>query len=155
MKRSFPNLFVIGAPKCGTTSLYYYLGQHRDVYVPTTKEPFYYNADLYCDPSVCIRDREAYLDLFSGALNEKVLLDASVGYLYSREAPKRIAEDSPNAKFVVVLRNPTTMIHSLHWQCLHSLNEEYDDIEDALNLEAEREEGREIPIYSHFPMTLR
>lgn len=39
------NLFLIGAPKCGITSLFNYLAQHPDIYAPTLKEPHYYCND--------------------------------------------------------------------------------------------------------------
>ena len=41
-----PNLFIIGAPKCGTTFLYYYLRQHPDIFFPSFKEPHFFGSDL-------------------------------------------------------------------------------------------------------------
>ena len=41
-----PNLFIVGAPKCGTTFLYQYLKKHPDVYFPNFKEPHFFGSDL-------------------------------------------------------------------------------------------------------------
>ena len=40
-----PNLFILGAPKCGTTSIAYYLNQHPEIFVSPYKEPHYFNLD--------------------------------------------------------------------------------------------------------------
>ena len=41
-----PDFFIVGAPKCGTTSLYYYLRQHPEIFLPDYKEPHYFGKDL-------------------------------------------------------------------------------------------------------------
>lgn len=38
-----PNLFVVGVPRGGTTSLWYYLGQHPDIFMSDVKEPYYFS----------------------------------------------------------------------------------------------------------------
>jgi Sulfotransferase family len=43
---ALPNFFIVGAPKAGTTSLYYYLGQHPDVYMSPVKEPNYFAEEI-------------------------------------------------------------------------------------------------------------
>ena len=45
VKDKIPNLFVIGAPKCGTTSILKYLDQHPEIFVSDIKEPHYFNKD--------------------------------------------------------------------------------------------------------------
>ena len=41
-----PNFFIVGAPKCGTTSLQYYLQQHPDIFMSNYNEPHYFGKDL-------------------------------------------------------------------------------------------------------------
>ena len=43
---AFANLYLIGAPKCGTTTVAGWLGSHRDVYWSTPKEPYYWADDF-------------------------------------------------------------------------------------------------------------
>jgi hypothetical protein len=38
----FPDFLIVGAPKCATTSLAYYLGQHGKIFIPTEGEPHFY-----------------------------------------------------------------------------------------------------------------
>ena len=58
-----PNLFIVGAPKCGTTSLHYYLNQHPDVYLCEPKEPNYYNTDLVRSNRITKEDYFDYLQV--------------------------------------------------------------------------------------------
>ena len=102
------NFFIVGAPKAGTTSLHYYLDQHPDICMSSIKEPNYFSAsdisDLYYGTQpVDVYDE--YLALFSG--ENKVLGEASVSYLYYEGVAARIAAYNPEAKILIVLRNPT------------------------------------------------
>ncbi len=42
----FPNFLVVGAAKCGSTSLYHYLKQHPQVYMSPLKEPNHFSTDI-------------------------------------------------------------------------------------------------------------
>lgn len=108
---SQPNLFMIGAPKCGTSSLSTWLSGHSDVFMPSIKEPHYYNTD---EGHRIYDSRDSYLDLYSDASDYKYRLDASTWYLHSQQAIKNILKDCPDAKFIVCLRNPVDMAFSLH-----------------------------------------
>ena len=70
-----PDLFIVGAPKSGTTSLYEYLKGHPDVFMSVVKEPCYFSRDLALDDSgnflVYERDEKLYYDLFAEAGNAK------------------------------------------------------------------------------------
>lgn len=116
---TLPNLFLMGAPKCGSTALYTYLGSHPQVFFPADKEPHYFAEDF---PShrTCTTFRE-YEQLYKNVKPSHTIIgDASVLMLYSRTATKSILDASPNAKFVIALRNPAELVVSLHRQFLLS-----------------------------------
>jgi hypothetical protein len=138
-----PNFFIVGAPRCGTTALYAYLEQHPDVYMPYHKEPVYFGSDLGKRPRSF--DREAYLDLFKRGIGRKRRGEATVWYLYSRTAPEEIRAFSPDARIIIMLRNPVDMIYSLHSHQLFTADEDIEDFEEALAAESDRRAGRRIP----------
>lgn len=137
-----PNLFIIGAPKCGTTSMAYYLDQHRDVFVSKYKEPHYFNIDSKHRFTFSF---EQYLSNFKEAKKSKYLVDASVWYLYSKVAVKEIEKVSKNSKYIVMLRNPVEMFYSLHQQLLFSGIENVKSPLKAWLLQADREKGNNVP----------
>jgi len=104
----WPNFFIVGAPRAGTTSLYFYLKQVPEVYLSPVKEPNYFSirvipADHYLLP---IRNKSNYLRLFEGVKDEIVIGEASPSYLEDPEAPKLIHQVVPHAKIIILLRDP-------------------------------------------------
>jgi Sulfotransferase family len=144
-----PDLFIVGAPKCGTTSLYEWLKDHPEIHMSPFKEPCYFARDLALETSGYYfrygEDRERYLALFSEAGPAKRLGEASTRYLYSKDAPGLIAAEASDPRIVVMLRNPVDMIASLHAHKLGSGTEDLADLGDALAAEDERREGRRLP----------
>jgi hypothetical protein len=138
-----PNFFIVGAPKCGTTSLYDYLQQHDEIFMPAIKEPHYFATDL--EYRGYVRDRAAYYRLFSGSTGQLRLGEASVWYLYSEQAAANIRAEVGEAKIVVMLRNPVDMLYSLHNQFLVSGAEDIADFVTALDAEGDRRCGRRLP----------
>ncbi|HEX5578375.1 MAG TPA: sulfotransferase [Candidatus Limnocylindria bacterium] len=138
-----PNFFIVGAPRCGTTALYAYLEQHPDVFMPYHKEPVFFGADLGKRPRSF--DREAYLNLFKRGIGRKRRGEATVWYLYSQAAPEEIRAFSPDARIIIMLRNPVDMIYSLHSHQLFTADEEIEAFEEALAAESDRRAGRRIP----------
>lgn len=126
-----PNLFVIGAPRCGTTSLYSSLKQHPDVYTSVLKEPHFHARDLPVQPHA-VPDPADYARLFALAGGRRWRAEASVWYLYSAEAPIRIAHAHPDARVVVLLRHPVTMAVSLYGLYRRTGNEGEADADAAL-----------------------
>lgn len=111
---AMPNLFVVGAAKSGTTSLYHYLDQHPEVYMSPVKEPHWFsrvepNPDQLVD---AVTSEEQYLGLFRGRREEPVVGEASPSYLWDVAAPRRIQEAVPQARIVVVLRHPVDRAYS-------------------------------------------
>lgn len=122
-----PNFLLIGAAKSGTTSLWAYLRQHPEVYLPDTKEPSYFAFDSAgpslegpAEPSLLaeklygrvVTDPRAYLRLFEDAPPGSAIGEASVRYLYYPEAARRIAAAVPDVRLVAVLRNPADRLVS-------------------------------------------
>lgn len=147
-----PNFFIVGAPKCGTTALYSYLGEHPDIFIPDTsntmetvlggkKELHFFGSDLpFKHPSL-----EEYLSYFAGAKTEKRLGESSVFYLYSKTAAAEIKAFHPEAKIIVMLRNPIDMLYSWHSQLLFWGDEDIPDFKAALEAEVDRKQGLRHP----------
>lgn len=112
MKR--PNFFLIGAPKCGTTSLAAWLDEHPQVYMSKLKEPHHFNTD---QAYVVTKSRRQYENLFNGVKERQVAIgEASVYYAYSSAAIEGVEKYSPGSKYVLCIRNPMSMVVSLHRQ---------------------------------------
>jgi hypothetical protein len=142
-----PDLFIIGAAKCGTTSLYEYLRGHPEVYMSPAKEPRYFSPDLLSRSAHDLhygKDLQRYLALFKEARDEKRLGEASVRYIYSQEAPRLIREFQPWPYIVAMLRNPIDMVYSMHNQRVSEGREEFADFEQALAAEQDRLVGRTV-----------
>lgn len=124
-----PNFFIVGAAKCGTTAWANYISNHPDIFVPNAKEPHFFNTD---QPGFrWATSRQEYLDHYSGHDGEKVLLDASVQYLYSSDAAQNIAKFNPQAKILIMLRRPSAFIRSYHNQLLKNLDESDHNLRSA------------------------
>lgn len=130
-----PNLFIVGAPKCGTTAWYEYLRQHPDIFFPEEKEPHYFAADLPGFQTV--KSETDYLELYASA-NTPVLGDASVFHLYSTTAAERIAAFNPDARILIFVRDQETFLPSLHQQLLYTLDENVEDFEIAWRASGKR-----------------
>jgi len=94
-----PNTLIVGAPRCGTTKLYKVLKSHPNVYMSSVKEPGY-----FC-PKGMYRSWKSYLELFEGADEEKVIGEASTGYLHG-SSPSEINDKIGEAKIIISIRNP-------------------------------------------------
>ena len=112
----WPNFFIVGAANSGTTSLYGYLKQHPDVFMPALKEPHYF---AQVSPSheqrylrTIIREEAAYLRLFHRAEGYKAIGEASPSYLWEANAPYRIRRAIPHAKIIILLRDPVERAYS-------------------------------------------
>lgn len=146
-----PNLFIVGAAKCGTTSMYEYLARHPEVFMSAVKEPYYFGCDLDIAPYWRVRGESQYLALFEKASGEKRVGEGSVWYLCSHSAAEEIKSFNPDARIIIMLRNPVDMLYSLHGQFLRSYNESIFDFIEALAAEDDRRAGRRIPPSAHFP----
>lgn len=151
-----PDFFILGAPKCGTTALSEYLRQHERVFVSTPKEPHYFcdDFDYYYAPGQ--RTEDHYLRLFEGAGDADLAVgEASVWYLYSATAARRIMEFDPAARVIVMVRNPVELVPSLHSQLRYMLDEVEPDPARAWELQAARARGEGLPATVRVPEFLQ
>lgn len=147
-----PDFFIIGAPKCGTTSLARYLSEHPRVYMTPKKEPNYFNRDHWFAKNT---GREDYYALFEGASEvHRRIGEATVWYLYSDVAVQNILKEIDDPKFIVMLRNPVEMMVSLHNQLLFSGYETEEDFGRAWHLQSGRKKGAHIPLSCVEPKVL-
>lgn len=124
----YPNLYLIGAAKSGTSSLVEYFRTKRDFYVSPVKEPFYF-VEGYA-----ISNKDEYLNLYENWKDEKYAVDASTGYLFSEESLVKIRDQVENAKIVILLRNPIDMSYSF-WKFMVANGSEQSDFFHAISEE--------------------
>lgn len=137
-----PNFFILGAPKCGTTSLAAWLAEHPEIFLSPVKEPHFFNSD-HRRLTTSLRNYEA---LFAKSdERHRAVGEASVWYLASSAAVTNILEYNPQAKFIVMLRNPVDMAPSLHEEMVFTGREDVSDFIEAWNLQDDRRGGRRLP----------
>jgi uncharacterized protein YeeX (DUF496 family) len=152
-----PNLFLVGAAKAGTTSVYHYLKSHPDIYGCPIKEPNYFGSDIQWNDfrddykkdtylnfekylsknelefhhNAFVDSLENYEALFRDSENEKYVLDASTSYLYSKRSAKEIKQYNQDARIIIILRNPVerTISHYI-MDCANRIQLERDITKD-------------------------
>lgn len=118
---TLPNFIIGGVPRGGTTSLFYYLGQHPEVYVCSNKEPRFFLSDLKdteiekLTGKITVRTIAEYESLFAGATDEKAIGEATPMYIYYPQAIRRIKETLPDVKLIFTLRDPIDRAYSSYW----------------------------------------
>ena len=141
-----PNFFLVGAPRCGTTSIWSYLNTHPDVCMSYQKEPFFFGSDMTKVPNeFFVLDRDRYLALFAEGADKKIRGEASVMYMMSKEAAGEIYAFNPDARILIMLRNPVEVVYSHYGQLRWGGYEDIADFEEAYAAEAERRQGRYLP----------
>ena len=138
-----PDFYIAGAPKCGTSALYAYLADHPGVAMSRSKEPSYWATDIVKRGAT--RTLDAYLDQWRDAAPAALRGEASPHYARSAHAVSGILEATPDARFVLMLRNPVEMAPAWHAQVLRSFDENVGRFETAWRLQPERRAGRRIP----------
>jgi hypothetical protein len=139
-----PNFFVIGAYKSGTTSLYQYLAQHPQVFVPRVKEPNYFafaengqSADTSASRR-SVKTRIEYEALFEGAHDFVAIGDVSPEYMTSPVAAQTIRVNVPHARLIAILRNPVERAYSDYLMYRRDGKEKLGDFARALEMQDER-----------------
>jgi len=153
-----PDFFIVGQPKAGTTALYEMLRRHPQIFMPAGKEPWYFARELHertpPRPEGTPTTLDRYLELFAAASDGQRLGAASALYLWSRTAARGIAEVAPEARIVAILREPASLLRSLHLQFVETYVETEADLRTALSLEAARRGGRQVPRHTYWPQAL-
>ena len=154
-----PNFFIVGAAKSGTTALQEMLNEHPNIYMSLIKEPHFFSEDIRKTDFISlnkkikkakiefdakgniiprhqlyINNEEDYLTLFNAADKEKhkILGEASVSYLYSKDAAKNIYSFNPESKIIIILRNPIDRAFSHFLMDLRLGNTNYTNFMDAV-----------------------
>jgi hypothetical protein len=132
-----PNLFLVGVPKACTTAMYSYLRAHPEIYMSPLKEPQFFAEDVL-GAQRNVTTLEEYRRCFRDAGNRPVIGEASTAYMVSRTAAREIRQYSPNARILVMLRNPVDVMHALHSKRVFMHMEHITDFEAAIDSSATR-----------------
>jgi hypothetical protein len=152
--------FIVGAPRCGTTTLAGFLQQHPEVCFSAVKEPHFFSRDELVGLDQAQLDRlieEEYLERFFSQCSgtEKLRAEGSVTYLYTADRMAPIISRWPDAKFIIALRDPLAMLPSLHQRLLVTGDENISDFRKAWAKIEERSKGKSIPRSAIDPRFLR
>jgi len=147
-----PNLFIVGHPRSGTSSLHAYLSQHPEVFMTAIKEPNYFALDfrkasdrfhgrrLYFP----YRTEERYLKLYRKWGQEKIGGEASATNLCSKVSAREIHRFNPKAKIIMLFREPVDFLYSYHSAAQFALGEHHKNFEKALEAEQIRRKGQDL-----------
>lgn len=159
-----PNFVVIGAPKSGTTSLFYYLKQHPQIFLPTRKELHYFAYPLLseyaCGPgdketlsSLCAT-RDEYESHYKDVAQETAIGEISPSYLYYADyAAERIREELGRVKIIAIVRDPVEKAYSQYMHLIRDRRETL-SFHDALQAETARREARWSDIWRYAESSL-
>jgi len=96
------DFLIVGAQKCGTTSLHRYLFAHPQIEMPRSKELDFFSNDKYFSKGL-----EYYQSFFSHLDDQNILSgEASPQYMYYDIAPQRIHAAYPDIRLIMCLRDP-------------------------------------------------
>ena len=151
-----PDFFIVGAARSGTSSLEEYLNQHPEIYITPKKETHFFAVD-YFPPSFngpgddrlnerVIRDEDQYAQLFADIKGKKAIGEASAFYLCFPGAAERIAHAVPDAKILIILREPVARTYSAYMFLLRDNRETLGFVE-GLNQEEERKQQGWEPMW--------
>jgi len=111
----WPNTIIAGAPKAGTSSLYYWLAAHPDVCSSKSKEPFYFfdTVNRFNQGANFIEHGlKKYSELFDHCKNKKIVFEATAPYIYQQNALQQIPRLESEPKVVFILREPSARLYS-------------------------------------------
>jgi hypothetical protein len=130
-----PNFLIVGAQKCGTTSLHEYLLSHPQIYLPEGKETKFFVDDAKYEKGISWYEKEH----FGAVNNEKAIGEIDPDYMYFEQAPERMAVnlDLQSTKLIFVLRNPIDRAFS-HYLMTVRRGVEKLTFEEAIHVESER-----------------
>jgi len=123
-----PNLFIAGYAKSGTTALYNFFLEHEDICCNKfIKEPRYFSYSYFKKTSAfkyilnkAVKSEKEYLKLYKKCNDEKYILDSSVYYSFFKGIAKQINNFNPEAKIILILRNPVKRFYSHYMMHLKS-----------------------------------
>lgn len=146
---TMPNFLIVGAAKSGTSSLHFYLRQHPEIYMTPDKQTYFFAyegeepelpgpGDELEVRSHLITHLKDYQAQFAGVTTEKAIGEACSVYLCDRKAAASIKRHIPDAKLIIILRDPAERAFSSFMHLRREAYEQVSDFHDALQLEDER-----------------
>lgn len=152
----YPNFLIIGVAKCGTTSLYYYLKQHPEIFMSIVKEPNFFTHDMMPKGASArvrtkvISNPTEYHELFAGVTSEKAIGEASVSYLAYPQVAERIYQELPKVKLIAILRNPAERAYSAYTYARQLGVEKCANFEEAIQKDEEKRAQKQFSVgYKH------
>lgn len=134
-----PNLFVVGHPRSGSGQMNGYLSKHPQIWM-AKKELHFFGSDLgYHEPPRTLENFESFFE--DAPEDPKRIGEASTWYLFSENAAQEIHDYCPNAGVVMLLRNPISLLHSLHAHFVFRGDEDIPNFGDAIAAETGRSDG--------------
>lgn len=141
--------FVVGAPRCGTTTLSSFIKQHPETCFSAVKEPHFFAmhdlAGMEDEELKPFVKEEYWSRFFDHCAPGSLPAEGSVTYLYAAERMEPILRLWPDAKFIIALRDPLAMLPSLHARLLVNGDETIADFNKAWDKIEDRAQGRSIP----------
>jgi hypothetical protein len=145
-----PNLFIVGHPRSGTSSLHRYLMQHPDIFMTAIKEPNFFARDFRIESDnfhkkklyFPYRTESQYLRLYKNWTDEKIAGEATATNLCSKVAAREISRFNPASKVIMMFREPIEFLHSFHSAARFALGEHLEDFKAAISAEKDRRIGK-------------
>ncbi len=144
---SFPNLVIAGAPKCGTSSLYFWLASHPQVCASTVKETFYLADDTsrFNETLNYQKDGlEGYKKHFKNCDGAKVVFEATAPYIYYNTPLEVLPKLKPVPKIIFILREPARRLYSQFTFNKYKLKNFNGSFLDYLSLDGTKFSGKHI-----------
>jgi len=147
-----PNFLVVGGEKCGTTSLYFYLRQHPQAFVPS-KDSFFFNPETVktrTEANPRFYSREEYAAIYSVRESRAALARGEVASSYLmhfQEVIPRIKRLLGDIRIVIILRNPVERAYSHYMHYVKDLRETRSFMEA---IESELQDKDQLPVNRHF-----
>ena len=150
------DFLIIGTPKSGTTALQEYLNAHPEIFMPKNKELHYFGSEFKTKHTQYSKEltEVEYSSIFQKASKTQTKGEASVFYLYSKDAYEQIKAYNPDMKIIVCFRHPVDFLISYHQDALYVEIEDEKIFHRALELENERKKGNSIPKTTSFIKSL-
>jgi hypothetical protein len=138
-----PNFICPGAPRSATTTLYYLLIQHPQIYLPSIKETRFFTLDY--EKGLSWYEQKYY----ANTKNEIAVGDISPIYLVNEKCPERIYKDlGQETKFIFMLRNPVERAYS-HYYMLKNHQFENLSFEEAISIDEDYRKEKSLKYYQH------
>ncbi len=157
MKENAPDIYIVGTQKSGTTTLYDWIAQHPEIYShPLAKDyPYFSNDITYRDGS------KLFLSFTNGNEDKHLVLGGEANAMYASLGPFRMSKMIPNAKLIVILRNPVERAYSAYCYAVErlmenrSLKQAFEEELDGLEYEKNDALQRDYLSHGHYSHQLK